>query len=126
MIVYKNSLIKVEVEKFEIPWLKVFTIEEIKEFSDCSTELKLEILRALDIIEKEMISYFKPDKINIASFGNYLPHVHFHIQARFKEDSYFPEPTWGKKQRESKIELKELNKFYKIIELKLKSDIIQL
>ncbi|MEA3315365.1 MAG: HIT family protein [Campylobacterota bacterium] len=121
-MIYENNLIKVEIEEFEIPWLKIFTIENIKEFSDCSMEIKLEILRVLDIIEKEMISYFKPDKINISSFGNYLPHLHFHIQARFKNDSYFPEPTWGKKQRESKIELKELNKFYKTIELKLNYD----
>ena len=46
-----------------------------------------------------------PDKINIASFGNYVPHVHFHIMARFKEDSFFPEPMWGKKQREANLDL---------------------
>ncbi|MEA3497418.1 MAG: HIT family protein, partial [Campylobacterota bacterium] len=80
---------------------------------------KLEILRVLDICEKEMLSYFEPDKINIASFGNYVPHVHFHIQARFKNDSYFPEPTWGKKQREGSLELKNFNIFYKNLVLKL-------
>ena len=26
-----------------------------------------------------MLNYFKADKINIASFGNYVPHVHFHL-----------------------------------------------
>jgi diadenosine tetraphosphate (Ap4A) HIT family hydrolase len=49
-----------------------------------------------------MIDYFKPDKINLASFGNYVTHVHMHIQARFKDDSFFPEPTWGIKQRDGK------------------------
>jgi diadenosine tetraphosphate (Ap4A) HIT family hydrolase len=39
------------------------------------------------------------DKINIASFGNLLPQVHWHIMARFETDSYFPEPMWGQKQR---------------------------
>jgi len=118
-VIYKNDFIKVEIEEFEIPWLKIFTQDPIKEFSSCPANLKLEILRALDIIEKEMLSYFKPDKINIASFGNYVPHVHFHIQARFKEDSYFPEPTWGKKQRDNTLNLKDFDNFYKNLLLKL-------
>ena len=118
-IIYQNSLIKIEVEPFEIPWLKIITQESIKEFSQCNDKLKTEIFRVLDIIEKEMLSYFKPDKINIASFGNYVPHVHFHIQARFKDDSYFPEPTWGKKQRKSNLNFKDSNKFYKNIIVKL-------
>jgi diadenosine tetraphosphate (Ap4A) HIT family hydrolase len=46
-----------------------------------------------------MLSYFNADKINIASFGNLLPQVHWHIMARFETDSYFPEPMWGQKQR---------------------------
>lgn len=119
-IIYQNDLVKVEIEPFEIPWLKIFTKKDIKEFSQCDNETKMEILRCLDIIEKEMLEYFNPDKINIASFGNYVPHVHFHIQARFKEDSYFPEPTWGKKQRESNLKIKNPDSFYNNISLKLK------
>jgi len=118
-IIYQNNLIKIEIEQHEIPWLKIFTIKDIKEFSQCDTDTKNEIWRCLDICEKEMLSYFEPEKINIASFGNYCPHVHFHIQARFKEDSYFPEPTWGKKQRESNLNLKDFNNFYENLVLKL-------
>ena len=118
-MIYENNLIRVEIEKSEIPWLKIFTQEDLKEFSECNSETKMEILRALDIIEKEMISYFNPEKINIASFGNYVPHVHFHIMARFKEDSFFPEPMWGKMQRESKLNLKDFKEFYKIVKEKL-------
>jgi hypothetical protein len=40
---------------------------------------------------KLILSYFNADKINIASFGNLLPQVHWHIMARFETDSYFPE-----------------------------------
>ena len=120
-IIYENKLIKVEIEEFEIPWLKIFTIDNIKEFSLCSKEIQLEILELLNIIENEMLSYFNPTKINIASFGNYVPHVHFHIQARFENDSYFPEPTWGKKQRESTLTLAEYDEFYNNIKLKLEN-----
>ncbi len=121
-MIYENSLIRVEIEPFEIHWLKVFTVAPMKDFSLCSQELKLEILRVLYIIEKEMLYYFECDKINIASFGNYVPHVHFHIQARFKDDSYFPEPTWGTKQRESILALKDMSIFYTNIQSKLNKE----
>jgi len=103
--VYENENIRIEIEANEIPWLKIFTQHPYKEMSEVPPEIKFEIYDLLDIIEKEMISYYQPDKINIASFGNYVPHVHWHIMARFKEDSYFPEPMWGTKQRESTLQL---------------------
>jgi len=38
--------------------------------------------------------------------------------ARFEEDAYFPEPMWGKKQRESHLNLPDLEIFCnKIIKL---------
>jgi diadenosine tetraphosphate (Ap4A) HIT family hydrolase len=117
-ILYQNQFLRVEIEPFEIPWLKIFTIEPYKELSECSFELRLEIFKMVDFLEKEMISYFHPDKINIASFGNYVPHVHFHIQARFKNDSFFPEPTWGKKMRVSELHL-PLDNFYEQLKEKL-------
>lgn len=99
-MIYSNSLITIELHESEIPWLKIFTHKEHKEFSECTPAEKEMIWNALDLIEKRMLAYFKPDKINIASFGNMLPRVHWHIMARFKDDSYFPEPMWGTKQRE--------------------------
>lgn len=111
MKIFENSLIFIEIEESEIPWLKIFTQVPYKEFSYSPQPVKEEIWRVLDIIEKEMISYYKPTKINIASFGNYMPHVHFHIMARFEEDSYFPEPMWGEKQRDSKLVLKSIDEF---------------
>lgn len=109
--VYQNSLIRVEIEKSEIPWLKVFTQVERREFSECTTEERSAIFEALDLIEKEMLAYYRPVKINIASFGNYVPLVHWHIMARFKEDSFFPEPMWGMKQREATLELPSFERF---------------
>ena len=111
-MIYENDLVFVEIEKSEIPWVKIFTQRKIKEFSECTLEEKTEIFRIIDITEKLMLSYFKADKINIASFGNLLPHVHWHVMARFEQDSYFPEPMWGKKQRESQLLLPDFEVFF--------------
>jgi len=110
-IIYENKHIKIEIEESEIPWLKIFTQDPYKEMSEVPAEIKFEIYELLDIIEKEMIAYYNPKKINIASFGNYIPHVHWHIMARFEEDSFFPEPIWGTKQREGDLDLPDFGIF---------------
>ena len=112
-MVYKNELINIQIEESEIPWLKIFTNEPFKEFTDLDEIIKKEVIRVWEIVEKEMKEFYKPDKINVASFRNYLPHFHLHIMARFKNDSYFPEPMWGKKQREGNLGLPPIEEFIK-------------
>ncbi len=109
--IYENKNLRIEIEESEIPWLKIFTQDPYKEMSEVPSNIKLEIYALLDIIEKEMLDYYHPKKINIASFGNYMPHVHWHIMARFEEDAYYPEPMWGTKQRESTLSLPDMNLF---------------
>ncbi|BCD68490.1 HIT family protein [Nitratiruptor sp. YY09-18] len=118
-MIYENTYIYIEIEPCEIPWLKIFAKRKCKEMSECDKTTKEIIYKALEIIEKEMIEYFKPDKINIASFGNYVPQVHWHIQARFKNDSFFPEPLWGKEQREGNVQLPSMAEFVKRVRAKL-------
>ncbi len=120
-VVYENKNIKIETEESEIPWLKIFTQQAYKEMSEVPAEIKFEIYDLLDLIEKEMLSYYKPKKINIASFGNYMPHVHWHIMARFEKDSFYPEPMWGIKQRESMLDLPDLKIFHENLITKLKT-----
>jgi len=119
MKIYSNSLIFIEVHESEVPWLKIFTTIKRKEFSQCTQDEKNAIWNALDIIEKVMLEYYKPEKVNIASFGNMLPHVHWHIMARFKEDSYFPEPMWGSKQRTATLGLASFKDFIKRVKERL-------
>jgi len=118
-IIYEDTKFYVEIEDSEIPWLKIFTKEKYYELGDMPKELRREMWEIYDIIEQEMKNYFNPKKINMASFANILPRVHIHIMARFEEDSFFPEPMWGMKQRESKLILKDKKEFYKKIFVKL-------
>ena len=121
MDIWSNDSIRIEVEESEIPWLKIFTVDSYREMSSVPQNIKIEIYALLDLIELEMLEYYEPIKINIASFGNYLPHVHWHIMARFEKDSYFPEPMWGKKQREVNLKLPDFEKFLSRLLIKLKN-----
>jgi diadenosine tetraphosphate (Ap4A) HIT family hydrolase len=120
-MIYTNSLIYIEIHESEIPWLKIFTHKPHKEFSECSHDERMMIFDLLDIIEKEMISYFSPDKINIASFGNMLPRVHWHIMGRFLNDSYFPEPMWGAKKRVGDVKMAPMEPFIEELKVVLAS-----
>lgn len=113
--IYENELIYIEVEESEIPWLKIFTQQSAKELTECNATTQKEIFRILLLIEQSMLEFYQPEKINIASFANYLPKVHWHIMARFKNDSYWPEPVWGEKQRAAELALPSIENFTKMI-----------
>ncbi|MNR61844.1 hypothetical protein D3C85_1837040 [compost metagenome] len=40
-----------------------------------------------------------PDKVNLAAFGNMVPHLHWHIIPRYRWDTHFPEAIWAAPQR---------------------------
>jgi diadenosine tetraphosphate (Ap4A) HIT family hydrolase len=119
MKIFENELIYVELHESEIPWLKIFTQKPYKELSECDEAAKRALFDTAFLIEEEMLSYFKPDKINWASFGNMLPRVHIHIQARFKNDSFFPEPMWGAKQRELTADFPPIKPFLELLAQKM-------
>jgi len=112
-IIYEDKEFYIEKESSEIPWIKIFTKEPFKELSDMPTDMRERLWKLYDCVEEEMISYYKPTKINMASFANMLPRVHIHVMARFENDSYFPNPMWGEKLREANLELPNEDTFFK-------------
>ena len=99
-MIFESNNFYIEQELSQIPWLKIFTKEPFKELSDCPLAIQNELFTLILECEKALRDFYKPEKINIASFANYVPRVHFHIMARFKEDEFFPECMWGKPQRQ--------------------------
>jgi diadenosine tetraphosphate (Ap4A) HIT family hydrolase len=112
-LIYEDHEIYIEKEESEIPWLKIFTQEPYKELGDIPKELRSRLWKIYDEVEAQMKAYYKPKKINMASFANMLPRVHIHVMARFEEDSYFPNPMWGEKLRDSQLSLPNEEEFHK-------------
>jgi diadenosine tetraphosphate (Ap4A) HIT family hydrolase len=99
-VIYKNDLFRVILID-EIPgFTRIILNKHIAEFSDLSLDESLEISKAIYKIEKAMLKHIKPDKVNIASLGNYVPHLHIHIIPRYKDDAWFPDSIWSNKHRE--------------------------
>jgi len=70
--------------------------------------------------ELPWVKIFSATKINIASFGNYVPHVHIHVIARFENDAFFPDSVWASPKRKSELELPKFDEFAKFLEKKLR------
>jgi diadenosine tetraphosphate (Ap4A) HIT family hydrolase len=121
MTVYEDNQLYIEKEQSEIPWLKIFTKEPYRELGDVPKELRTRLWDIFDIIEFEMKEYYKPQKINMASFGNMLPRVHIHVMARFEDDSYFPNPMWGEKLREAELNLPDEEEFHRRVKKALEN-----
>ena len=118
-MIYSDEFIYIEVEPNALPWVKIFTKGEFKEISHCDDNSRKRLFDAALECEKAMIEFYNPDKINWASFANYLPRVHIHIQARFRNDEFFPESLWGKKQRDSVIRDIKIDEFSKFLNSRL-------
>lgn len=49
--------------------------------------------------ERALRRIMQPDKINLASLGNVVAHLHWHVIPRWKDDSHFPAPIWAAAKR---------------------------
>ena len=69
------------------------------ELSDLSTADRDHCLCAVVAVERVLRHALQPTKINLAALGNMVPHLHWHVIARFEWDAQFPQPIWGPRQR---------------------------
>ena len=69
------------------------------ELSDLSDDDRNLCMRAVAAVERVMRDTLAPTKINLAALGNMVPHLHWHVIARFAWDSHFPAPVWAPPQR---------------------------
>jgi len=78
---------------------RVIWNNHVAEFSDLSSAEREHCMCAVVAVERVLRHALKPTKINLAALGNVVPHLHWHVIARFDWDSQFPQPIWGARQR---------------------------
>jgi diadenosine tetraphosphate (Ap4A) HIT family hydrolase len=71
----------------------------VKEMTDLAPHERDRVMRAVWAVEQAQRDVLAPHKVNVASFGNMTPHVHWHVIPRYQDDAHFPNPTWGARQR---------------------------
>ncbi len=66
-----------------------------REMTDLTSAQRNEIMAAVFTIEQVLREQLQPTKINLASLGNQVPHLHWHIIPRFVDDQQFPDAIWA-------------------------------
>ena len=71
----------------------------VAEFSDLSAADRAHCMEVVVQVERALRQHLQPTKINLATLGNMVAHLHWHVIARFDWDSHFPAPVWASAQR---------------------------
>lgn len=94
----KFRVIRAEEAGFPAFYRVVWTAH-VAEFSDLSLADRGLCMAAVNVVELALRAQLQPTKINLAALGNAVPHLHWHVIARFDWDSHFPSPVWCLAQR---------------------------
>lgn len=82
----------------------------VAEWSDLAEADQALCMRAVTAVERVLRQQLQPTKINLAALGNVVPHLHWHVIARFDWDNRFPAPVWAAPVRDNDAErLAQLN-----------------
>lgn len=79
---------------------RVIWTDHVREMTDLDPDSRNHLMQVVFAVEAVVRRLFSPDKINLASFGNVVPHMHWHIIPRWRDDRHFPEPVWGSVRRD--------------------------
>ncbi len=80
-------------------FVRLISQSHVAEISDLPAATQMQMFGLLVAIESAMRAMLTPDKINVASLGNQVPHLHWHIIPRWKDDVYFPDSIWSAPKR---------------------------
>jgi diadenosine tetraphosphate (Ap4A) HIT family hydrolase len=67
----------------------------VREMADLAPAERAHLRDVIDAVELVVRRVMNPDKINLASLGNVVPHLHWHVIPRWADDSHFPAPIWA-------------------------------
>mgnify|MGYP001384054620 CR=1 FL=1 len=100
-ILWQNELCRVVlVDDADYPgFCRVILKRHVKEMTDLGKMGRPHFMAVVLAAEQAVREVMAPDKINLASLGNVVPHLHWHVIPRFCNDKHFPNPIWGDAQR---------------------------
>ena len=92
----------VQVSDTSLPgFCRVIWHHHIAEMSALNHAQRNLLMRVVVGVEEIVANTMKPLKINLASLGNQVPHLHWHIIPRYEDDPYFPDSIWSEKHRDT-------------------------
>lgn len=112
----KNEDVLVNTPKFRVilvddanypGFCRVIWNAHVKEMTDLAIADRSALMQAVCKVEQAIRDVMQPHKINLASLGNMVPHLHWHVIPRYQDDAHFPNPVWATTDRgSSEVEAK--------------------
>jgi diadenosine tetraphosphate (Ap4A) HIT family hydrolase len=100
--VYDDGRCRVVIAEEPFPgFCRVIWNAHVREMTDLGAADRAHLMNIVFRVEAALRALLAPHKINLASLGNLVPHLHWHVVPRFADDSHFPNPVWGAAKREA-------------------------
>ena len=80
-------------------FLRVILNQHVSEMTDLDGASRQEMMEVVFATERALREVMQPAKINLASLGNMVAHLHWHVIARFADDKHFPGSVWSEPRR---------------------------
>jgi diadenosine tetraphosphate (Ap4A) HIT family hydrolase len=88
------------VEDRDFPgYCRVVLNEHVSEMTDLNAANRRRLMDVVFATEDALREVMQPEKINLASLGNMVRPLHWHVIARFADDRNFPGSVWSEPQR---------------------------
>ena len=75
----------------------------VAEMTELSVHDRRHVMNVVFAVETALRQWLAPDKINLAALGNMVPHLHWHIIPRWRDDSHFPNAIWAAAERSAVV-----------------------
>lgn len=101
-VLWRNALLRVIlVNDPHYPgFCRVIVNRHVKEMTDLAPDERAQVMASVWTVESVLRELLSPEKINLASLGNVVPHLHWHVIPRFADDRHFPDAVWAAPRRE--------------------------
>lgn len=86
---------------------RVIWNRHVSEMTDLTYGERDHIMNLVFSVEEAIRHVMHPDKVNVAALGNVVPHIHWHVIPRFRDDAFFPGSAWSKKTQDTPAAIME-------------------
>ena len=100
-VLWRNALCRVVLaDEPDYPgFCRVILNRHVREMTDLDNASRLRLMQVVFAVEQALRELMRPVKINLASLGNRVAHLHWHVIPRFADDAHFPASVWSEAKR---------------------------
>ena len=80
---------------------RVIWNRHVPEMTDLTYGEREHLMTLVFAVEEAVRHVMHPDKVNLAALGNMVPHIHWHVIPRYKDDAFYPGSVWSKRAQET-------------------------